>query len=464
MKKRTLIGIAVAAVILIAAGAVLWVGGGSVDAAESAHQAVYNDYAALRANASASTVTVHEDGVVIGSYSLDELGLLSSTMAAIDRSYSEMDRMAPVAFTSLPAQDKISWNREDHLTAVSVKPDISQLNTALLMQELLSHPRQAPQNAYVDFTDGSFLVHEEVQGNQLNLELVEKALTETLSAAAVTAAAPLDLLFELADFDCYDLPQLTVANSLFDFPAMLHDSIQTVTVTLDIHGKTETLGPKELEDILYTNDKGRILVHEDVLEPMVEKWWETYQEKNVPFMLDSYVEGPVPIDFITVDYEINKKALMEQLSDALVQLKSVTIEPEWYCWRNAQAFDLGDEYIEIDINNQVMTYFKDGEVLVTTDIVSGNTWGYPTPQGLYKIENKDMDQWLRGEDYNVHVDYWMGFVGWMIGIHDADWRTKFGGDNYVMNGSHGCINTPKEATKTIYENVEVGVPVLVHGK
>lgn len=464
MKKRTLIGIVAAAVVLIGAGAVLLLGGSSLDAAEKAHQAVYNDYAALRANVSTSTVTVHEDGVVIGSYSLDELGLLDSTMAALDRCYSEIDRMAPVAFTSLPAQEKIHWNKEEHPADCSIKPDPAQLNMDVLMQDLLSISRQEPQNAYVDFVDGSFLVHEEVTGNQLDPDLVQTALSEELGSMAITAASSTDLLFELADHDCYVLPQLTVENSLFDFPAMLHDSLQTVTVTLDFHGKTETLDTQDLEKILYTDKKGRILLHEDVLEPMIQKWWETYQEKNVPFVLDSYVDGPIPIDFITVDYEINKKALMGQLRDALVQLKTLTVEPEWYCWRNAQSFDLGDEYIEVDINNQVMTYYKDGEVLVTTDIVSGNTWGFPTPQGLYKIENKDTDQVLTGDDYRVHVDYWMGFIGWMIGIHDADWRTKFGGDNYVLNGSHGCINTPKEAVKTIYENVEIGVPVLVHGK
>ncbi|MBR2073983.1 MAG: L,D-transpeptidase, partial [Fibrobacter sp.] len=92
--------------------------------------------------------------------------------------------------------------------------------------------------------------------------------------------------------------------------------------------------------------------------------------------------------------------------------------------------------VEIDSPNQKMTYVKDNEVLVSTDVVTGATWGYPTPPGLYKVENKDTNCWLSGEDYNVHVDYWIGFVGYTIGIHDADWRTKFGGTNYVRNGSH----------------------------
>jgi lipoprotein-anchoring transpeptidase ErfK/SrfK len=49
------------------------------------------------------------------------------------------------------------------------------------------------------------------------------------------------------------------------------------------------------------------------------------------------------------------------------------------------------------------------------------------------------------------------------GIHDADnWRSSYGGSIYLTNGSHGCVNTPRNKVKTIYENVEIGTPVIVY--
>lgn len=33
---------------------------------------------------------------------------------------------------------------------------------------------------------------------------------------------------------------------------------------------------------------------------------------------------------------------------------------------------------------------------------------------------------------------------------------------YIYNGSHGCVNLPYDAAKIIYENTDVGTPVLVH--
>ena len=67
---------------------------------------------------------------------------------------------------------------------------------------------------------------------------------------------------------------------------------------------------------------------------------------------------------------------------------------------------------------------------------------------------------LRGANYASFVNYWMPVKG-NIGIHDANWRREFGGEIYKKDGSHGCINTPYKNMKVIYENVEVGVPVVM---
>lgn len=49
-----------------------------------------------------------------------------------------------------------------------------------------------------------------------------------------------------------------------------------------------------------------------------------------------------------------------------------------------------------------------------------------------------------------------------VGIHDLTKRSRFGGDIYLTNGSHGCINTPLDNVRTIYENIEVNTPIVVY--
>lgn len=123
--------------------------------------------------------------------------------------------------------------------------------------------------------------------------------------------------------------------------------------------------------------------------------------------------------------------------------------------------DIGDTYIEIDMAQQKMYYYADGELELETDIVTGNTGlGRGTPEGINYVYAKQRNQILRGADYESFVKYWMPVKG-NIGIHDASWRGSFGGKIYQTNGSHGCINTPTNAMSQLYEMAEVGMPVIM---
>ena len=133
-----------------------------------------------------------------------------------------------------------------------------------------------------------------------------------------------------------------------------------------------------------------------------------------------------------------------------------------------KAYDaewIGDEtgtFIEISIDQQHMWFYENGNLIVDTPVVTGNDDGdCNTPTGSYAIQSREVQMTLVGEDYESYVDYWLGFNGG-IGIHDASWRDDFGGDIYQGNGSHGCVNTPFDKVKTIYEHVEVGTPVYVY--
>ena len=110
-----------------------------------------------------------------------------------------------------------------------------------------------------------------------------------------------------------------------------------------------------------------------------------------------------------------------------------------------------------------MWLYKDGECIVSTPAVTGNvSAGHSTPSGgVWAIDARMTNYTLKGQDYNSEVSFWLPFNG-DVGIHDASWRSEFGGSIYKTRGSHGCVNTPYSAMKTIYENVKIGYPVVVY--
>ena len=124
--------------------------------------------------------------------------------------------------------------------------------------------------------------------------------------------------------------------------------------------------------------------------------------------------------------------------------------------------DIGDTYIEIDLTNQKLYAYVDGELTIETDVVTGNEKkGWDTPEGVNFVYAKQRNRTLRGPGYASFVKYWMPVKGG-IGIHDASWRKKFGGEIYKTDGSHGCINIPSEIMPDLYEMAEVGTPVIMY--
>lgn len=134
---------------------------------------------------------------------------------------------------------------------------------------------------------------------------------------------------------------------------------------------------------------------------------------------------------------------------------------------NRETDEIGDTYIEIDLDDQWMYVYLEGELIDEGPTVSGQpSFGTPTPVAVNFIIDKMKDRVLRGiepesgEEYETPVDYWFS-INWSdVGIHNSTWRTEFGGDIYQWLGSYGCINVPDHLARTIYDYIPIGTPVI----
>ena len=116
--------------------------------------------------------------------------------------------------------------------------------------------------------------------------------------------------------------------------------------------------------------------------------------------------------------------------------------------------------VVVHIGSQTLDYVVGGQVKLTTPVVTGRR-GMSTPTGTYYVRYKTRNATLAGPGYSSFVRYWMAFIGHSYGIHDASWRNQFGGNIYINNGSHGCINIPPSVMPTLYYMVPTGTKVVV---
>jgi hypothetical protein len=126
---------------------------------------------------------------------------------------------------------------------------------------------------------------------------------------------------------------------------------------------------------------------------------------------------------------------------------------------------LGDTYVEVSLADQHVWHYANGKLCCETDCVTGNCDGYhETPAGVYYICEMQNGRtlWPKGVTQGTYVNKWMR-ISWVgYGLHDAYWRSEFGGDIYKTDGSHGCVNLPKDYAYNLYDEVYIGMPVIIY--
>ena len=176
---------------------------------------------------------------------------------------------------------------------------------------------------------------------------------------------------------------------------------------------------------------------------------------------------------IKTDYgwHIDQAKETEALIANIQSLQSVTREPV-YASRAVQTEmpQWGKTFVEIDLSSQHVYFYQDGNCVWDSKCVTGTATDpdRATPTGVFALKYKQRDRVLRGRinsqtgkpSYESPVAYWMPFNG-NIGLHDANWRSSFGGNIYLKSGSHGCINLPPKNAKTLYELITPGTVIVV---
>lgn len=163
---------------------------------------------------------------------------------------------------------------------------------------------------------------------------------------------------------------------------------------------------------------------------------------------------------------VNQTEETQALRNHILAGETVVKEPAYKkkgLGARGDGYDIPNTYVEVNIAAQKMWYYKDGALIVSSNVVTGNPLkGNGTHTGVYSLKYKERNATLKGEDYETPVAYWMPFNGGE-GLHDAPWRGgAFGGGIYRGGGSHGCVNLPPSVAATVYNSISPGTPVIVY--
>lgn len=314
----------------------------------------------------------------------------------------------------------------------------------------------SPKSAYITYEKGTgYQIIPETTGN----EILVDALFEVVSKAVCN----LDKNLSLADADIYKLPEISSEDPSLQEQLTLLQSYSDMTVTYQFGSQTEVLDSDTISEWISVSGSGRRRIDREAVAEYVKGLAKRHNTSYAPKTLDTSYGETVTIKNGYYGWLIDKEAEVDALMAILREGKSVTREPIYSMEAASHdGPDYGDTYVEINLTAQHLFYYKNGELVIESDFVSGNpSRGNETPGGAFSITYTERNATLKGQNYRTPVSYWMPFNG-NIGMHDSSWRSTYGGSIYKTNGSHGCINLPPAAAKTIFENIEKGIPVLCY--
>lgn len=337
--------------------------------------------------------------------------------------------------------------------------DEDRFKTAVLsLSALDSSNFVAPENARISEydADAGYTIIPEVQGNTVDIQRTEEIIRESM----LTLKEEINL--DTPDANVYATP--TVFETDANLRAMTAQLNRLTNVNISYPSKGITLDGNTIHSWLSVGEDGQVHLDEDQVREFVKSTIApNYDTAYKPKKLRATGGTVVTIKGGDYGWKVNQAAEATAVLDLILAGESTSREPEFS--QKAASLgenDYGNSYVEVNLATQKLYLYKDGNMILSSDFVSGNVArGWTTPGGAYSVTYTQRNATLNGEDYSTPVDYWMPFNRG-IGFHDAPWRGAFGGQIYRTNGSHGCINLPPAVAKTLFSHIGKGFPVLCH--
>lgn len=359
-------------------------------------------------------------------------------------------------------QDRYKWflafnqKKKYTLAADTAYEDQNKLTEAVKNLKCMQKDNmEKPEDACIKDNGETYEIQPEKEGTTLDTKKVQKVIRAAVSAGDKTVS--------LEKKNCYKKPSIYKDDEALKKDCDQMNKLTSCVITYDFSDRSEQLDRNTIKDWLVRDANGDYIVNKDQVAAYVNSLGYKYDTFGCTRTFTTYDGRQKTIKGGDYGWAIDQTTETEWLYNAILAGTTEVRQPAYaYSGLCRDTNDIGNTYVEIDLTNQRMVFYKDGQLLVDTPVVTGCVRkGHSTPTGCFALDAMRSPAVLKGPGYASPVTYWMPFSGG-VGIHDASWRSQYGGQIYITNGSHGCVNTPKDKAAIIYNNISVGVPIVVY--
>jgi hypothetical protein len=384
-------------------------------------------------------------------------------MAFSNKDLTAVKKLLKQQWTFLPSSKTKAFS----LMPTKLDPYRSEELKKQVEEKLLSMNKglKAPVDAKVSLKDGKIVISKGEEGGQFDVA----SLIKNYELQGYTSEIHLK--------PAYLLPKTADSPAIQDQEKKLKEFLQQ-TASYKVQDKTYILTASDFyKDATITADLKITYVPGETIKKKIEEINKAQATLGNNFTFKTNKGNVIKVKGQGYGWALDVEKEAAQIQQAFEKgEKSVTASHIYGNGWNGKGYGfdvttnhgIGDTYAEVSLAEQSMLIYRDGKLIVTTNVVTGNhSTHHDTSPGVWYILYKKSPSILTGREngkiiYQVPVNYWEPFTNDGQGIHDASWRGNWASNAYLTDGSHGCVNTPASVMKTVYVNLSTYEPVIVY--
>ena len=382
----------------------------------------------------------------------------------------------------MAAQDSGKWilhtkDSHDYTISVGSAWSMEKVQAAIGHLKALSASwAEAPENASILLTeDGFYEIIPESEGNEIDRTKLDQAVASALSEGKTE--------IDLTDPDCYRHPDVYSDDPVLVARRDAWNRFMSISLVYQF-GSSEEIIDADVIRTCLEDDGTKVTISTDWITPMVKSWAKKYDTLGQKLPFTTHSGKKVTAEGGDYGWSLDIDATIQAVTADILAGMSGEREAVWASegmgWDNS---GLTWTYIEISLAAQKLWFYRDGELAVQCDIVSGSRGEEETPtqKGVYSIDAKevlktpdvaegdaednegagDIEETEETEETDASPGWWIPFNG-SQGIKDAPGRKLFGKRIYRTDGTDGSVEIPSSAMQSLFDAVEVGTAVVIY--
>lgn len=365
------------------------------------------------------------------------------------------------------AWPKAFFTENSRKVSVNVSYNEESLNQRISQLSCLQTEQTPAENAKPEFDGNQYVIKPEVYGNAVDKE----RLTEQVKVHITEFQPQLDMV----ETKCYAKPKYVEDSKEVQEACDAMNKYVNASITYPMN-EPVVVDKALISQWLQVDGEMKVSLNTEAMKQWFTAFGDKYDTHGTTRTFTTPAGKSATVTGGTYGWSIDEDTELVNLQNSILNGEVVTREPAYYAGGTAAAHsgqDWGNTYAEVDMSAQHMWYIQNGQVVLETDVVTGEPIPSKiTPEGVYSLMWKQPNSVLIGDinpdtgepAYRTKVKYWMQVTSSGVGFHDATWQTAFGGTLYQIpgTGSHGCINMPLDQAGALFNMIEPGTPVIFH--